>query len=531
MAHEPRCGNGRMSEAPTRRQRRGRSAKQAERQEPASEELRAVWPGVSGGRFLPLRRVEMDRIHAAVLELLSTLGVSQATPTMIDLVCAEGGRLDDAGRLIYPKELVERAIAEFRRDLRLFDRDGAELDISGPKVHTSTGGGAPSILDMETDSYRQTTAVDLYNAARIVDRMEHIHLFSRPIVCTDAGDPLQLDVNTIYACLAGTKKHVCVSVSDPANMPAVAEICYLAAGGEAALRAKPFVTIMCTHVVPPMRFATESCEVAEEAIKAGFPVQYISAGQMGATSPVTLAGSLVQAVAETLAGMVGGWLLDPEAALIFAPKPLVSDIRTGAMCGGGGEQAVMMAAAAQMGRYYDLSTSSIAGYTDSKIHDAQAGYEKNLSVTLAAHAGCNIITHSCGTLASMLGCSLESFVIDNDMLGGVLRSLRGVEADEANLSVDVIAEVVRGEGHYLSHAQTLERMESDYVYPQIADRRQPSEWQDDGAKDMLERAREAVREIIAEPGPNFLPQEVEQSIRAKHDILVPTSVMAGQTTG
>ncbi len=518
-----------MNEAPTRRQRRGRSAKQAERQDQANDDLRAVWPGVSGGRFLPLRRAEMDRIHGAVLKLLSTLGISQATPTMIDLACAEGGHLDGAGRLIYPRDLVERAIAGFRRDLRLYKRDGSELDISGPKVHTSTGGGAPSILDIETERYRPTTAVDLYSAARIVDRMEHIHLFSRPIVCTDAADPLQLDVNTIYACLAGTKKHVCVSVSDPANMPAVAEICYLAAGGETAFRAKPFTTIMCTHVVPPMRFATESCEVAEEAIRFGFPVQYISAGQMGATSPVTLAGSLVQAVAETLAGMVGGWLLDPEAALIFAPKPLVSDIRTGAMCGGGGEQAVMMAAAAQMGRYYDLSTSSIAGYTDSKIHDAQAGYEKNLSVTLAAHAGCNIITHSCGTLASMLGCSLESFVIDNDMLGGVLRSLRGVEADEANLSVDVIAEVVRGEGHYLGHAQTLERMESDYVYPQIADRRQPSEWQDDGARDMLERARDAARDILTAPGPNYLPENEDRAIREQHDILVPQELMAGSS--
>ncbi|MEM7429623.1 MAG: trimethylamine methyltransferase family protein [Pseudomonadota bacterium] len=224
---------------------------------------------------------------------------------------------------------------------------------------------------------------------------------------------------------------------------------------------------------------------------------------------------------------VAGWLQDPGAALIFAPKPLVSDIRTGAMCGGGGEQAVMMAAAAQIGRYYDLSTSSIAGYTDSKIPDAQAGYEKNLSVTLAAHAGCNIITHSCGTLASMLGCSLESFVIDNDMLGGVLRSLRGVEADEANLSVDVISEVVRGEGHYLGHAQTLERMESDYVYPQVADRRGPADWQEDGARDMLERARDEVRAILAAPGPNYLPVEVDQRIRGMHDILVPATMTGG----
>ena len=219
--------------------------------------------------------------------------------------------------------------------------------------------------------------------------------------------------------------------------------------------------------------------------------------------------------------MVGGWLVDPDAAIIFAPKPLVSDLRTGAMCGGGGEQAVLMAAAAQMGRHYDLPTSSIAGYTDSKVHDAQAGYEKNLSVSLAAHAGCNIITHSCGTLASMLGCSLESFVIDNDMLGGVLRSIRGVEVDEETVSREVIAEVVNGEGHYLGHPQTLSRMESDYVYPQIADRRQPSEWEEDGAEDMLARARRTAREILERHVPNHIPAHADDEIRRRFEILVP----------
>lgn len=507
------------------RPRRGRSAKMAERQEAQDEAPKAVWPGVTAGRYAPLSAIEADRTHGAVLELLSTLGISQATPTMIERVCDRGGTLDGNGRLIYPKGLVEEAIAGFRRNITLFARrPGMDLTVSGLKVHTSTGGGAPSILDLETGTYRQTIAADLYDCARVVDQMDHIHAFSRPVVCTDAPNPLALDVNTLYACLAGTNKHVCISVSAPENMQTIAELCYLAAGGEQAFRARPFVTIMCTHVVPPMRFATESCEIAEHAIRHGFPVQYISAGQMGATSPVTLAGSLVQAVAETLGGMVGGWLVDPDAAIIFAPKPLVSDLRTGAMCGGGGEQAVLMAAAAQMGRYYDLPTSSIAGYTDSKVHDAQAGYEKNLSVSLAAHAGCNIITHSCGTLASMLGCSLESFVIDNDMLGGVLRSIRGVEVDDSTLSMDVIADVVNGEGHYLGHAQTLSRMETDYVYPQIADRRQPREWEDDGAEDMLARARQKAGEILASHTPNYLPQDVDAEIRARFEILVPAEL-------
>ena len=507
--------------------RRGRDAKRSKQGTRRLQAAAAVWPGVEGGRYAPLSESEMKQIHAAVLHLLETVGLSQAPASMIERVTAEGGRLTEPGRLLFPRSLVEAAIHNIRRDVILYTRrPGESLNISGTRVHTSTGGGTPAILDLDTREYRPSTAKDLHDSARVVDVMEHIHIFSRPMVCTDAPNPLTLDVNTIYACLAATNKHVCVSVTAPENVSAVADICYEVAGGEAAFRKEPFVTVMATHVVPPMRFATEACEVVEQAVLHGMPVQLISAGQMGATSPVTIAGSLVQALCESLAGVTFAWLVEPHARIVFAPKPLVSDLRTGAMCGGSGEQAVLMASAAQMGRFYGLPTSSIAGYTDSKIHDAQAGYEKNLSVTLAAHAGCNIITHSCGTLASMLGCSLESFVIDNDMLGGVLRSLRGPEINAETLAAEVIAEVVDGDGHYLGHPQTLERMETDYVYPHIADRQVPSAWAESGSKDMLTRALERTRQILHSHRPQYIDRATDARIRARYDIILPSDVVS-----
>ena len=511
--------------------RRARATKRSVSGTRKTDAPRAVWPGVEGGRYAPLTESEVNQIHDAVLHLLETVGLSQAPRSMIDRVCQQGGKLVANDRLLFPRGLVERAISGIRRDLRLYSRrDEPPLDISGCRVHTSTGGGIPSILDLDTGKYRPSTGEDLFDAARLVDEMEHIHLFSRPMICTDVPDPLALDVNTTYACLAGTSKHVCISVTDPDNVAAVADICYQLAGGETEFRKAPFLTVMATHVVPPMRFATEACEVVEQAVLHGMPVQLISAGQMGATSPVTIAGSLVQAVCESLAGVTFAWLVEPNAGIVFAPKPLVSDLRTGAMCGGSGEQAMLMAAAAQMGRYYGLPTSSIAGYTDAKVHDAQAGYEKSLSVTLAAHAGCNIITHSCGTLASMLGCSLESFVIDNDMLGGVLRSIRGAEINQETIAASVIAEVVHGDGHYLGHTQTLERMEADYVYPKIADRQVPSAWEDSGSKDMLTRGRERAREILARHYPHNIPPDIDASIRARYDILLPAEVVRPRRT-
>lgn len=509
------------TEAGLERGRRGRRARIRQHEEGDASERPAVWPGVEGGRYRPLSHDEEQATHEAALHLLATLGMSQAIPSMIDLVVAHGGRVTEEGRLLFPSDLVSETIVEARRDVVLHGRrPGLELDLSGARVHMSSGGASPALVDLETGRYRDSTTRDLYDAARIVDAMPHVHHFSRSLVARDAPDPLSLDVNTAYACLAGTAKHVSISVSEPENVSAIADICYTIAGGEAAFRAKPFLTIMVCHVVPPMRFAMEACETLEAAVRAGFPVQIISAGQAGATSPATIAGSLVQAIAETLAGLVFARLVDPAVPAIFAPKPLVADLRTGAMCGGGGEQAVLMAAAAQMGRFYDLPTSSIAGITDAKIADAQHGSEKNLAVSLAAHAGCNLVTQACGMQASLLGASLEAYVIDNDMLGNILRSLRGVEVSQETLAADVIAGVCRGEGHYLGHAQTLARMKSDYVYPAVGDRRSPREWEEDGAEDIRTRARGRTRELLASHFPDHLEEAVDHELRRRHDLLL-----------
>lgn len=481
--------------------------------------------GYAGGCFKPLSDREVKDVHATALELLESLGLSQAPSAMVSLVTDQGGSLGADGRLRFPRALVEDTIAGARRDIVLHARGKSpDLDLSGSRVHFSSGGAAPSLLGPD-GIYRDSTLGDLYDAARVVDAQPHIHHFSRSLVARDAPDPYALDINTAYACLAGTSKHVSVSISDASHVQDIARMCHLIAGSEAEFRARPFLTVMVCHVVPPMRFATEACETMEAAVRAGFPVQIISAGQAGATSPASIAGSLVQAIAETLAGLVFVRLIDPQARAIFAPKPLVADLRTGAMCGGGGEQAILMAAAAQMGRFYDLPTSSIAGITDAKLPDAQHGYEKCLAVTLAAQAGSNLITQACGMQASLLGASLEGYVIDNDMLGAIMRTVRGVEATKSNLSADVVAEASTGEGHYLGHVDTLNRMKADYTYPAIANRQSPADWAAGGSLTIYDRAKSRVQEILSTHLPQPIAEGVDADIRTRFPILLPRAAV------
>ena len=165
----------------------------------------------------------------------------------------------------------------------------------------------------------------------------------------------------------------------------------------------------------------------------------------------------------------------PGAPAIWGPWPFVSDLRTGAMSGGSGEQALITAACAQMGHFYDLTVGSAAGMCDSKLPDIQAGYEKGVTAALAAMTGLNLLYEAAGMHASLLGFCLESLIIDNDMLGSINRNVRGIEVNDETLSIEVIRDVcLNGPGHYLGHDQTLPLMQTEYIYPA---RRQPHDAQ------------------------------------------------------
>jgi trimethylamine--corrinoid protein Co-methyltransferase len=256
------------------------------------------------------------------------------------------------------------------------------------------------------------------------------------------------------------------------------------------------------------------------------PVLLLPAGQAGATSPAALAGAVVQEVAEALAGLVYVHAIRPGAPAIFGPWPFVSDLRTGAMSGGSGEQALLMAACAQMGHFYDLTVGVASGMTDSKVPDAQAGYEKGYNHALVGNAGANLIYESAGMHASLLGFCLESLVIDDDAIGAALRTIRGIEVDDATLSVDVIRDAcIGGPGHFLGHPQTLARMQTDYLYPVVGDRTSPKEWLEQGSTSIVDRAVVKTQEILAGHFPRHVSDEIDRQIRERLPIRLPPERM------
>ncbi len=482
--------------------------------------------GMVGGRYKPLTDGEILQIHELVLQLLADLGLSQITPGLEARAVAAGCKVDGDGRLRFPRALVEDVIARTRRKFTLHGIDPAhDIEIGGRRVHTGTGGAAPTIMDFQTGRYRDSTLADLYDIARLVDRLDNIHWYHRSVVARDARTILDLDMNTTYACLSGTTKSIAVSYTDGASVRAVQPMLDAVAGGAGKHRARPFCTAVCCHVVPPMRFASESCDALEAAVLAGMPILLVSAGQAGATAPAALAGAVAQACAEVLAGLILCNIIDPDCRGIFAAWPFVSDLRTGAMSGGSGEQALLSAACAQMANFYDLPNSVPAGMTDSKLPDAQSGGEKGYTVSLAAQAGATMIHECAGMQGSLMGTTLEGYVIDNDLLGAILRTVKGVEVSPDTLNFEVIRDTVMGAGHYLGHAQTFARMKTDYVYPEIACRRSISEWQDAGGQDARAVARDRVRKVLASHYPRHIGEKVDAAIRGNYNIILPRERM------
>ncbi len=500
----------------------GRAARVAARAAPLPETMRPIRAGLPGGAYKPLDPSGMDRIHSAALDALEQVGLSQAPPSGVEVMTAAGAVLGDDGRLRYPRSLVEDALAKAARDITLHGRDAAhDLHLTGTNVHFGTAGAAVHIVDLENNDYRESSTQDLYDAARITEVLDNVHFFQRAMVCRDIEDSLALDINTLYASCAGTKKHIGTSITWPQNVEACIELLHLIAGGEDAWRARPFVSNSNCFVVPPMKFAEESCVVMEHCIRAGMPVLLLSAGQAGATAPAPIALAVVQAVAECLAGLVYVNAIAPGHPAIFGTWPFVSDLRTGAMSGGSAEQALLSSSCAQMHQYYGLPGGAAGGISDSKMPDMQAGWEQGITNMLPGLAGLNMVYEAVGMHASLLGFCLESLVLGDDIVGQVLRSIRGVEVTEDTVSIDAIKEAcLGGPGHYLGSAQTLELMQTEYVYPTLGNRMSPKEWGEAGKPDLLERAIERKNAILAEAGSQIEP-EIDEKIRKRFEIVLP----------
>ena len=172
-----------------------------------------------------------------------------------------------------------------------------------------------------------------------------------------------------------------------------------------------------------------------------------------------------------------------------------------------------------MHNYYGIPGGAASGIADAKMPNAQAGWEQATSNVMVGLSGLNMVYESVGMHASLLGFSLEGLILGDDMLGQALRYVRGIEVNEDTLAFDTMSKVcLKGPGHYLGHDQTLDLMQKEYVYPKLADRSSPKEWEELGKPDLIDKAIARKKEILSMPSQVGFDFEIEQTIRQKFNI-------------
>ena len=498
----------------------GRAARIAKRTS-GSAEFNPAPPGQRGGSYRPLTDSGIRAIYDTAIRLLEELGMGECPRKLADACLSRGAFLDERDRVRFPASLVEDIIAEAPKKIALHGRDpNRSIEIGGERVFFGTGGAAVRTLDMDTGLYRPSTLKDLYDFTRLQDRLENISWFTRCCIATDIPDIYDLDVNTAYALVRGTTKPIATSFTLAEHVAPVIRLFDMAEGGEGRFKRRPWCVAHISPIISPFRYGEDAVDVAFECIRREFPVNCITGAQSGATGPATPASFLAASLAETLASLLMINCIRPGYPMIFSNWPFVIDLRSGAFTGGGAETAVMNAASAQLSNWLGLPSGIASSMSDSKAVDYQMGAEKGIAALAAGLAGGNVVYESSGMSSALLGASFEAFVLDNEMLSGVYRAIRGIEVDSDTLGYDDICSAVLGDGHFLGAGQTMRSMQRDYVYPELADRETPDIWAEKGAPEIIQAAREKARNILSCHHPKFLRTENDRRIREEFNILL-----------
>ncbi len=465
---------------------------------------------------------DIQLIYKNALRILADIGMGEAPPALVKQALEKGAYLNDAGRLCYSAQMVEDIIAGACKSFVLYGRDQQhDFEIGGDKVYFGTGGAAVQTLDLHTHQYRAATLKDLYDFTRMADYLPNVSWFTRCCVATDVADITDLDINTAYALIKGTKKPIGTSFTLAETVDPIIDMFDIALGGSVKFRDRPFCKAHISPVISPLRYGEDAFDVAMAAMRHRMPLNNIIAAQSGATAPATIAGMLSSTLAETLAALVMINVYEPGYPMIFSNWPFVIDLRTGSFCGSGGEITLLNSASAQLSNWLGLPSGAASSMSDAKAVDAQMGLEKAMSSLGVGLSGCNMIYESSGMMASLLGASFEAMVIDNEMLSQVYRILRGIEVNEETLGFDAIESAVYGEGHFLGSQHTMDAMQRDYFWPSsLTDREQPPVWAEQGAKDMWDRASEKASNILANHQPQYISDEADAAIQRQYNILL-----------
>ncbi|HKJ37719.1 MAG TPA: trimethylamine methyltransferase family protein [Anaerolineales bacterium] len=455
---------------------------------------------------------QVERVHEASLEILEEVGLKVRYEPARDLFKTHGCSVDDE-RVKFPREVVEKYRKMYPPSFTFGARDpkfDKTIPQDSPVIVTASS--APDIIDPVSGVERRATSSDIAQIAHLINELPGYDMFSISTLADDAPAD-QFTTSRLYPALKHCLKPIRVTTTDRKDTDAVMKMAYIVAGGEDAYKEHPFLTHHYCPVVSPLTMDNLSTENVMYFAKEGLPVYPTIVPNAGLTSPMSMAGTIAQGNAEFLAAATLMQMCKEGTPLIYATLGTVADMRSGAYASGGIECGMLHMAFAQIAHFYNVPCGGYIGLTNSKVNDAQSGYETGMSGTAGLLAGMDMFNIG-GLIDALKTFDFAKAVIDDEIAQNLKRVKRGVNFSDEELAIPLIKEAGPG-GSFIVAPHTIKRMKTEAILTKMADRNMRTIWEKKGALDIQARAMARAKEIMTTNTEPLISADVDEKLHAE----------------
>lgn len=459
--------------------------------------------------FRVLSDDQIEEIYLGALEVLERTGVKIYQDRALALLREAGCHVSEGNRVRIPPALVKEALLSAPSRIGIASRQGERsMLLEDGKVYYGPGPTCPNILDPYTKQRRKFVKNDARNTAKLCDALPNIDFVMSLGSISDVPQSLA-DLHEFEAMVTNSLKPIVAWAFYVESMEAIYNMCLAISGSEEDFRRNPFM-IFYAEPNTPLYHGKDAIDKLLFAAEKAIPIIYTPCPIAGGTAPATLAGMLVDAVAECLSGVVISQLVRKGAPIIIGGVVSIMDMTTTILSYGAPELALASAALAEIARWLKLPMFSTAGCTDSKSLDEQAALEVAINLLMAGLSGANLV-HDVGFLESAMTGSQDLLVLSDEIIGMVKRIVRGIRVDEETLALEIINKVGPG-GNFLGEEHTLKHFKKEVWYPKLLDRHMYPDWVASGSLTLAERVNQKTKEILDSYQPQPLASEIQEEV-------------------
>ncbi|MBN2375130.1 MAG: trimethylamine methyltransferase family protein [Sedimentisphaerales bacterium] len=457
-----------------------------------------------------LSHSELKQIDAASLSILSNVGVQINSDSVLEILAEAGAKVDKGEKTVrFTEDMTRSALSTVPPEIKLYSRDLQSFIVLGKgRMAAASGHNATFVVDSNNGQRRNVTKDDIADFAKIADGLEDIDLVGIQAMPQDVKEEATL-LHAYQASVLNSSKHIFFSPESVDVVKAILQMARLACGKTDLYEASP-VTCQLSPTSPLM-WEPGAVDGVIECARAGVPLCILPQPFSGVTAPVTIAGLLAQHNAELLSGIIIAQLVRPGTPVIWGSAWTTFDMKKANVLICSPEAAALRVAGAQLAAFYKIPSHTIGPDADTHAYDQQLGWEKMLSTISALGAGIDLLVNA-GMFGTGMTVSLEQLVIDAEIISICRRFIEGITVNDNTLAVDVVQEI-GPRGNFMENPHTLNQLRAGALWEEnISNRFGFDAWQAHGSSDIMAKAADRVKAILASHKPKSLPQDVQQAI-------------------